>query len=227
MSKCQALVGMSPAGLAVRITLPFSDLSGTVRAWALKADKLLCYEHVGEKTSKPHCHLLLLGVACNKERLKQVAKESGLAGGGNEFWSFKTAKQEAERYIVYMSKGKFDAVYNKGYEPDYLQMCKDAWEKGEAEPSREEKLFRDFEERVIWPFVREHIVDVPASQWPSWTDGTTIVKNAELVQHLARSWAFGHHKRIWSVRIATDAKMVFLTYCMRYDIEIPKDIKSW
>ena len=221
---------MSPAasGLAVRITLPFSDLSGTVRAWALKAEQLVCYEHQGKKSGKRHVHMLLLGVVVDKERLKQVAKQSGLAGGGNEFWSFKKAKPETRRYITYMTEGKNDPMYNKGFEDDYLQACKEEYEKGdEGEPSRDEKLFREFEEVAVWPFVRGHIVDQPPSEWPDWADGTTIVRCALQVQSLARSWAFGHHKRIWSVRTATDAKMVFLTYCMRYDIEIPKDIKSW
>lgn len=213
---------MSPAasGLAVRITLPFADLSGTVRAWALKADKLLCYEHVGEKTSKPHCHLLLLGVTCNKERLKQVAKESGLAGGGNEFWSFKTAKHEAERYIVYMSKGKFDALYNKGYETDYLQTCKEAWEQGEAEPSRDEKLCSEFEE-LVYQVVRD------IEPKPYWYDGWVICRDAEMLRSLARSWAFKRNKLVWSGKTGSEAKLVFLTYCMRHGLIIPKDVKVW
>jgi len=213
---------MSPAGLAVRITLPFSDLSGTVRAWALKADKLLCYEHIGEKTSKPHCHLLLLGVMCNKERLKQIAKASGLAGGGNEFWSFKTAKEEAERYIVYMSKGKFDAVYNKGYEPDYLQMCKDAWEQGEAEPNRDQKLCKEFED-IIYNFVRELV----AKCQPPWYDGWLILRDTDILKQQARSWAFKRNKMVWSGKTGSEAKLVFLTYCMRNDLIIPNDVKVW
>ena len=93
---------MSPAGLAVRITLPFSDVSGVVRDWALKADKLLCYEHIGEKTSKPHVHLLLLGVTCNKERLKQIAKPY-VTGGGNEFLVFQNCEAGyREVYNIYV-----------------------------------------------------------------------------------------------------------------------------
>ena len=45
-------------GLAIRVTLSWADASGIVRAWALKADKLLCYEHTGEATNKDHIHLL-------------------------------------------------------------------------------------------------------------------------------------------------------------------------
>lgn len=59
-----------PLNLSVRLTLPFSDVSGAVRQWALKADKLLCYEHVGEATEKPHVHLLLMGCSQTVERLK-------------------------------------------------------------------------------------------------------------------------------------------------------------
>jgi len=220
---------MSPAGLAVRITLPFSDVSGTVRDWALKADQLVCYEHLGKKSGKRHVHLLMLGLVVDKERLKQVAKKNGLQGGGNEFWSFKTAKSETRRYITYMTEGKNDPMYNKGFEDDYLQACKEEYERGEAEPSREERMFKEFEDTVSM-FVRETVDkydhDSRMSKFP-WYDGTYILRHAGKLQERARSWAFGHHKRIWSVRTATDAKMVFLTYCMRYDITIPNDIKSW
>lgn len=213
---------MSPAasGLAVRITLPFSDLSGTVRAWALKADQLVCYEHLGKKSGKRHVHLLMLGVVVDKERLKQVAKQCGLAGGGNEFWSFKKAKPETRRYITYMTEGKNDPMYSKGFEDDYLQACKEEYEKGEAEPSRDEKLCSEFED-IVYMYVRD------LEPKPAWYDGWVICRDAEVLRQLARSWAFKRNKLVWSGKTGSEAKLVFLTYCMRYDLVIPKDVKVW
>lgn len=213
---------MSPAvsGLAVRITLPFSDLSGTVRAWALKADQLVCYEHQGKKSGKRHVHMLLLGVVVDKERLKQVAKQYGLEGGGNEFWSFKKAKPETRRYITYMTEGTNDPMYNKGFEDDYLQACKEEYEKGEAEPSRNEKLCKEFED-IVYQSVRD------LEPKPEWYDGWVICRDAELLRKYARSWAFKRNKLVWSGKTGSEAKLVFLTYCMRYDLVIPNDVKVW
>lgn len=220
---------MSPAGLAVRITLPFSDVSGTVRAWALKAEQLVCYEHLGKKSGKRHVHLLMLGVIVDKERLKQVAKQCGIAGGGNEFWSFKKAKPETRRYITYMTEGKNDPMYNKGFEDDYLQACKDEYEQGEAEPSRDEKLYNDFE-AVVSMFVRDTMApydhETRLVRFP-WYDGTLVLRHSDRLKQEAKSWAFKRNKLLWTGKTGAEAKFVLLTYCMRHGVEIPKDVKVW
>jgi hypothetical protein len=222
-----------PVSLAVRITLPFSDVSGVVRAWALKADKLLCYEHTGELTEKPHVHLLLINVSVDKERLKQLAKVTGgsrLSGGGNELWSFKTkvkgagdvSDENSRRYITYMSKGTIDPSYVKGYDEDFLAACKAGWTTKEVSPNRDQQLYSAFEERLYQLHVENPHADI-------WADGTSVFRHdkANDLAKLARSWAFAAHDQIWSVRTATDAKMVFLTYCMRFDIQIPDNLKVW
>lgn len=203
-----------PFNFAVRITKPFSDLSGTVRQWAMKADKLLCYEH--DNTDKLHCHLLMLNVSVDAERLKQISKESGVTGKGNEFWSFKTKSKKtgsvsaetAERYITYMSKGRYDPKYVKGYEPDYVQHCKESWEQGDSAPSKEELLYLEFEEAVIM-FCREGPEHA--------RQGTYILRadKTDVLALLARRIAFAKCARIWNVRTANMAKSFFLTYCMR------------
>lgn len=219
-------------GLAVRITLPFSDASGIVREWALKAEKLLCYEHIGEATNKPHVHMLLIRVGCHKERLKQLAAPWVPVGSsGNEFWSFKSKTKDlglvtedtSRKYVIYMTKGQFDPSYVKGYDMEWLQTCKDSWMVKEEEDSREQKLYGAFEDYVHEYWLQDNDREL------EFNAGTTVFKHdkANVVQRLARAWAFSIHKSIWSVRTATDAKMVFLTYCMRFGITIPNDIKSW
>lgn len=220
-----------PASLAVRITLPFSDISGVVRAWALKVDKLLCYEHTGDVTNKDHVHLLMIRVSCDPERLKQIARELRECGSGNEFWTFKkktkahgdVSEENSSRYITYMSKGIHDPQYNKGYDKEYIEELKKQWQQKTVEPTRDANLVGAFEERVYQYWLEDHDRELEFKQ------GTTVFKPdmGNRIAKLARAWAFAQHDRIWNVRTAADAKMVCLTYCMRYDIDIPKEIKLW
>lgn len=204
---------------AVRITLPFSDVSGAVRSWAMKADKLLCYEHTN--TDKLHCHLLMLNTSVDAERLKQLAKACGVDGKGNQFWSFKTkskhtgpvSEETSGRYITYMTKGQFDPKYVKGYEQEYLLALKDAWTEHEEPVSREQELYDEFEGVVI-DYCRAHPeVCAPNCYIIHWSKADVLVT-------LARRHAFAKAARIWNVRTASMAKSFFLTYCMREEIRI-------
>lgn len=204
---------------AVRITLPFSDVSGAVRSWAMKADKLLCYEHTDTDTL--HCHLLMLNTSVDAEALKVIAKKVGVDGKGNQFWSFKTKSKRtgpvseltAGRYITYMSKGRFDPKYVKDFDQEYLLDMKAAWEDNAEPISKEQELYDEFEGVVI-DYCREHPQDVRT--------GTYILhwSKADVLVALARRHAFAKAARIWNVRTASMAKSFFLTYCMREEIRI-------
>jgi len=223
--------GMS-FNLMVRITRPFCDLSGAIRQWALKCERMAVYEHEGSRTEKIHIHAILIGCSVSKERLKQLAlpmiREHG---SGNEFWSFKEKDKRTKQpisattapgAIIYMTKGKHDPMYYLGYELEYLTALKDQWQEKAEPESREVQLCKAFEQDAIWELYLES-PDV-------FEPGSTMVissRYVELVAFKARSWAFKLHHCVWSVRTATDAKMVFLTYCMRYGLIIPKEVKLW
>lgn len=216
-----------PYNFAVRITKPFSDLSGTVRQWAMKADKMLCYEH--DNTDKLHCHLLMLNVSVDAERLKQISKECGVFGKGNEFWSFKTKSKKtgpvdsttAERYITYMTKGRYDPKYVKGYESEYLSYCKSLWADGDSAPSKQELVYLDFEDNVI-TYCKARPEDARGILYVLRADKTDVLVS------LARRYAFLKASRIWDVRTASLAKSLFLTYAMREDMIIDEKLyKVW
>lgn len=220
---------------AVRITLPFSDLSGSLRAWALKVDSMLVYEHVGTKTEKVHIHALLMGCNCDAERLKQIVKEHGVSQlKGNGDWSFKTkhrdlgpvAEETKDGYITYMSKGQLMPLYNKGFTDEYLIDMRDRW----VDPK--EYLSKD--ERVYDEFAKTCSVEQVRGELKQWRDNLIKVSRTadlfsrtetDVVVQRVRSWAFAKHKRIWNVQTARVAKMVILTYCMRNNLDFPKDIK--
>lgn len=127
----------------------------------------------------------------------------------------------APRYITYMSKGKYDAKYVKGYETEYLDDRKAEWVQPPEQKSRLEEQFDLFEE-YFWGVLRDN---------PQYCQtGTYLLmpsRSDVLVAH-ARSWAFAVSKRIWNVQTAGLAKMVFLTYAMRNGIAFDETkVKVW
>lgn len=215
---------------AVRWTLPFADVSGVVRRWALSADTLLCYQHVGSVTEKVHVHLLVMGCGVTSDRLKQYAQELGITGGGNKFWSFKSkskvagplTQDTAPRYITYMTKGKYDPMYVKGYDDVFLAECKAAWVDPPEEESKMSRLYNRFDD-YMYEWLRER---------PDRCVFGTFLPNplvdADVVAGLARRWSFALHVSLWTVETAKVAKFAFVTYCMRNAISIPADkYKIW
>lgn len=226
-----------PTHFAARITLPFSDLSGAVRAWSLKCDKLLCYEHLAdEKVNRTHCHLLMMYTGCTAENLKTIMKEyvdESKIEGGNSFWSFKTkskkhgavTEETAPKYIVYMSKGVYDAKYVKGYEASYLDERKAAWVQPEEVMSKAEQEYELFEEHMYY-YCRDHIQD---PELMLQTGKLLLAYNQiDVLVRAARAYAFAIHKRVWTVQTARMAKSICITYAMRHGIQVPEDkVKVW
>lgn len=215
--------------LAVRISVPWQDLSGTVRSWALKADRLVCYEHDDDGAERIHCHLLMLNVSCSVQNLKTIANGHGVSGSGNTFWSFKqkskkcgpVTEESAPKYITYMTKGKYNAKYVKCYDAEYLDDRKAQWVVPEEQKSVLEQKYDAFDE-YFWAVLRDN---------PSYCQtGTYILmpSRADVLVSHARSWAFSVCKRIWNVQTAGLAKMVFLTYAMRNGVVFDENkVKVW
>lgn len=90
---------------AVRITLPYVSMVGICTAWKDHCEQVIAYEHEGTRT---HCHLLLINCKVTTQRLKQL---SGREERGNTFWNFKTADDKWDKYITYMSKGKYEPFF--------------------------------------------------------------------------------------------------------------------
>lgn len=100
---------------------------------------MVVYEHTD--ASRIHLHFLVEECTVSTDTLKNYfKKELGVVNSRD--WSFKTATkvpivvQETNKYsrggfseyIKYMSKGKHEPVFNKGYEEAYLDFCKSLWE---------------------------------------------------------------------------------------------------
>lgn len=126
---------MPAVNYAVRLTASFETLQTTVADWAMVSKHILCYEH--PEPGNIHCHLLLYGVYQTTENLKTIMRSHGVALKGAGQLSFKTTFTENKvkieitdetipKFITYMSKGKYDPKYNKGYD-EIIPTCKSAW----------------------------------------------------------------------------------------------------
>ena len=110
----------------LRITRPYEDIKDVIMDWVKVSGKLLVYQHDKDaEIASTHCHLLIEGCEVGIEGLKKRVKSKGF--NGNKDWSFTKPEDTTEKYIVYMTKGILDPVYNENYDTSYLEKCKQAW----------------------------------------------------------------------------------------------------
>jgi len=141
-----------------RLTYSYEDCSGVIHAWALRSDQVVVYEHVGNKTEKVHCHVLLTGTSVDKKQLRNVAAGTRLDVKGQERLAFSTNEWDGDHtFITYMSKGKYDSKYTKGFTAIELDEARKAWK----EPDNVFKLDKAdkkyfefsqamFEDKAVW-----------------------------------------------------------------------------
>ena len=214
---------MPPASFAVRITRSYDELSGVINTWGLHCGKLIAYEHIGSRTELVHCHLLVVDLAITKERLKQITLASGIQLGGNQDWSFKTAKESTDKYITYMSKGVLQPVYSMNFDTDYIDTMRQAWRNPTQLPSKDANMIGDFRNYVYTTWNSDYgtlFRDIPTEiQYATRTemfDANKFIYDA--VRRYSFSFAFCLTKHIWNVQTGNKARSCLITFCMENDI---------
>lgn len=156
---------------AVRITHSYEVAKPIVHLWAMKCEKLLAYEHLGERTGKIHIHLLLVNTSVDKKQLRNIASTTKIPVSGNEWMSFKVADLN-DTYITYMSKGSIDPSYNKGYEAHYIDACKQRWVKqvGSVKITEDDKVIQDWIDYYANELTIEKPEQFNTTQMPSFFD---------------------------------------------------------
>lgn len=118
---------------AVRITRPYVQLASWVSRVAMVCEKMVVYEH-NENVSRIHIHAHIWGCADTDDTLKNWLSQTLNVKVNKSDISFKQkykpkgslqSKPIDEGNISYMSKGKYDPVYNKGYTDDELKVLKE------------------------------------------------------------------------------------------------------
>lgn len=201
---------------AVRITHSYEIAKPIVHLWAMRCDKLLAYEHLGERTGKIHIHLLLVNTSVDKKQLRNIAATTKIPVSGNEWMSFKVADLDPT-YIRYMSKGEIDPSYNKGYEAHELDAIKQTWvnQKGAVKLTDDDKVIKGW----IDYYEHELCVEKPElftmTQAPAFCD---IRREAKL--YIWNNFIKGVYPK-WNHDAKRKYKMLMDTEIYKRQIKIP------
>ena len=193
---------------AVRITRPYERLAPALGDWAMRSTRMVCYEH-NERADNVHCHLLLTGVYCDAETLKNDLRKRGIICDRAE-WSFKSSyklpdgtvvpisEQSLEKYITYMSKGKLDARYILGFKPTDIDVAKAAWVVYKKK-SKDLALYDEFKTYLeepecraaltstVFDTVRERVHNL-AGRFIHARDGVINIQSRRDIKMLKDSW---------------------------------------
>lgn len=208
---------------AVRITKPYSQLDRGVAAVAMLCDKTLVYEHVGTKTEKVHVHMMLIGVRCDKKTLQAkfpICK-------GNKDWSWKTkdAKygdvEDSPKYITYMTKGKLDPVYNKGYTIEELNEAKAAWT--DKKKSKAMIEYEAFDLMIDKSLPQDPVVEAPSVQNPH---PQVEYRGFNVVRKKAFEYVMEKHG-LASPAAKCLMSTLYRTYCYKHGIVMDPKFDTW
>ena len=217
---------MPAVNYAVRLRASYETLKTTVADWALKAEKVLCYEH-NDKKENVHCHFLLYQVYESVDTLKRAMRSHGIDLKGNAQLSFKTSfklkdgakvditDETISKYVTYMSKGKYDPSYNKGYDPAFVATCKLAWVNHKLS-TREESLFAGFSEEM-GVLLTKHCED---------RDPERPGINLNIVHRVAVRFCLAKMNGILNVQTRKDIDMVRDSWALEHGVIGAQDVKT-
>jgi len=196
-----------------------------VVALALRCDKVLAYEHVGNATEKVHVHLMLVGVRCDTDTLKNDCKRNGLATlKGNADWTFKTKDkkygdvEDSPQYICYMTKGKYDPKYNKGYTQEELDDAKSKWTN--KPKSKQVMEFELFEVLVPKDLPNDVVMVARGNKMESEYRGFNKVRDM--------AWAYSMEKcGVAGAACKAMCQMLYKTYCYKHRIVMDPKFDNW
>lgn len=207
---------MPAVNYAVRLRASYEALATTVADWATRSGKVLCYEHPEE--NNVHCHFLLYGVYDSVDTLKRDMRTHGIDLKGAGQLSFKTSfklkdgtkvdinDETLPKYITYMSKGKYDPKYNKGYDSEYLQSCKEKWINHIRDPIHIQR-YHEFiqyvfdEEKKILPVRGQaplSAIHCYACMFIKQKDGYIRMPQRKEIKDLKDNYALDHDLMSWS-----------------------------
>lgn len=205
----------------VRITRPYSDLSGMIALWAERCEKLVVYEHVGTKTEKVHIHVLIVNSQVEKKMLKTLGLSNGYNLKGNQDWSWKIRKDVNMTPMIYMTKGIYLPSFLKGYTMEDAEEWKSLWKEDEKLNIWEQIVNYVLDDEYIdqcWNFEKERMV---------LKEGEEAERFFAFFLKYARKMVFTKNKMIWSPSVANQYKCVVMTYIMRKGLKVPDAYKEW
>lgn len=186
---------------AVRLTYAYDDIASLIGAWALRVEQLAVYEHVGEATKKVHCHLVMTGSNVDKKQLRNIAMKYRDVKG-NELCSFKQF-DGSDIYMSYMTKGKHEPKYLKGYTIDDHERWIKAWRPPSVSQQKVDKNTKMYQEFCV-------------------SQGYEMLDNNILsIKRAGKYYVRNVLNMCFSVNACNIYKMLVRTYCYDNDITIP------
>lgn len=140
---------------AIRFSFPYDKVAAWCSRVSMVSQKVCFYEHA-ENAANVHVHGLLMGVTKDKSTLKNWFKETlGLAPARTQ-WVFSQVQKDGspldEGFLAYMSKGKYDPKYNKGFTDDEIACAKakgyDRPDRASVKVSKNDQYYKDFVDYV-------------------------------------------------------------------------------
>lgn len=118
-----------------RVTVSYDDVSGFIEKLSEDCDKLIVYQH---DTARVHIHFYAVNCRIKTDAIKtRIKKYLHVAEWDKNNWSFKSANDSG--CITYMSKGKLDPRYIKGFTQEEIIGYKDKWTERVPETSLPKK----------------------------------------------------------------------------------------
>jgi len=216
---------------AVRVTHAWLQAQSVAHNWALRADKVLVYEHSQQtKTAKgkTHIHMLLVNTSIDKKQLRNIAKETTVPTKGNENMSFKMAEEPFGIYITYMTKGVLQPVYNKGFTPEELEQYRQNWTPP-SEYVKEtpwSKLYQLYEPTAPPPLTQEQYATVVRQWVDDPREGAPPNPQDEYIRALEQhtyQWVVKYNHGTWNPGISKQINCLRYTHCWKHGLTIPKN----
>ena len=117
--------------LACRVSRVFNDVSSAMQRIADNSDRIIVYAH-NEGCERPHIHFLIENPQISTDTIKNwIKKDLNTKIFCKTDWSFKQTFGDNQDvnygYISYMTKGKYEPVFQKGFTESEIKEYKDAW----------------------------------------------------------------------------------------------------
>jgi len=207
---------------AVRITYSYEDIKSVIHRWAMECDKMAVFEHIGSKKKKKHIHIAIYNSRVLSKTLRsQGQKQTHLSLAGNGNCSMKawepTEDHREDIYMYYMTKGKHNASYLKGYTQEDVEIWKSKWVEP---PEKVEKL-----SQVKQVYDEQFTYEIVNREWKEYNiaNADSPVSLNLFVRRKAHKASMKINKMMITPKCSTDARTLYLTYVYQNGIKLDKN----
>jgi len=212
----QAIPFDSARSFFVRIHRDAVLVEPFLRQLQTECEIISAYEH-SEEANRIHCHILILDYKKTRRTLRDRIINHFNVTKGNEVFSIKEVKgkvvSDIERCLIYMTKGRYDPLYDTCFSNDYLNYLKSQYAAFQEQP----KLTYLQEMWYEW-IVSEHL---PRSVEYLDTDiNETLTRKPTYAEVRSKALAFsiGKAQGFCSTAAFNLCKQLTNTYCYRNNI---------